>query len=175
MSDIDRMLMASLEEIRRKFEANDDDWRYSLLRTVREFLVARQIERRLFDPVQKMVMEEGHRILAARAREEARNNRNKGPRSALWEIAPMAYAAAAVTYLRTTHKLSLADALLKVARASKIKKGEIAKFRDNLSRGGDRVPQTAQLRYDEALKEFLTYSYSQAEALEFVTGLGHYL
>lgn len=170
MTDVSTFIQR-LGETRRKFDAKDDEWRYSVLLAVRELLQGLGVERRLLDPIQMMVLDEGHRVLNERAKGEGQT----AARSKLSDVAPWAYSAAAVTYLKIHQGLSLDDALIKVAGASGINKEELKKYRKDLQRGPPRVPQTAKSNHDAAMKEFNSQSYNVSQICEFVGGLAKYL
>ncbi len=71
--------------------------------------------------------------------------------------------------------MPLPDALNRVSHASGFTRKQLKDFRDNLSRGGDRVPQFARPSYDEALGEMQRDSPSIEWTLELVSGLAKFV
>ncbi len=73
LAEIDRVFTASLEEVRRQFDANDDSWRHSMLRTMRNLIMSIGVERRLIEPIEHMRQDDsGAYLLNARmTRDEA--------------------------------------------------------------------------------------------------------
>jgi hypothetical protein len=162
-------LRAALERVRRRFDDGADDWQYGALRTVREYLKAIGFERRLIEPIQKMIFESADATYMKRRRAKGKMGTPKPSGSTSARVA----AAAAVTVLKTQHNIGLTDALAKVSMASGFGRKEIGDFRDNLSRGGKRVPSGAQEAYDAAIKGLTNLS--PADVLERCSSLSKYV
>ncbi|MBY5483257.1 MULTISPECIES: hypothetical protein [Rhizobium] len=162
-------LREALETIRKRFDAGADDWQYGVLSTFRHYLQARGFERRLIDPIEAMVLANADATLLARRRADGVTGTPK-PSGAKFALA---YAAAAVTTLKNRHGKNLPDALTAVAKASGFDKGAIRKFRDNLSRGGNRVPAGSKENFDTVMSEMRDLEYSADEILAAVTGIGN--
>lgn len=164
-------LLAALEEVRRRFEAGSDDWQYGLLRTFREYLREIGVDRRLIDPVQVMLMQNADATLLQRSRDEGQIGKKKPSK----DVLPLAYAAAAVSILKDRHDFSLSEALAAVARASGFQKTKIRTFRDNISRGGDRIPKDAPGAYRAAYNEMRDGSYQRDDVLAAVSRLAKFV
>ena len=169
--DVQRTLIQSLERVRKRFDAGADDWQFSLLRTFREYLNAIGVERRLADPVQAFLLQRTNEIMLERRRAAGR----KGTPTPFGTTAALAYTAAAVTTLRIRHGRGLPDALTAVAKASGIERATIKEFRDNLSRGGKRVPAAAREAHDIFMAEMRDHQYSADQIIEAVTGIGKFV
>jgi hypothetical protein len=165
MTEEEARLFLALEAVRARFDVNADDWRYSLLRTFREYLRAIGVERRLIDPVEVMVLETGDRIKLERRRAQGQ----AGTPAPSGRVFALAYAAAAVTALRA-EQVRAREALKLVSGASRIDDKELKRFRDNLSRGGNRAPAAARSVYDAALAEMRERRYGAADILTAVSG-----
>jgi hypothetical protein len=125
-------LIDELAEVRRRFDAADDDWQYSLLMVLRQYCRVIGIERKLIDPLERMRLDVGDAILRKRRRDEGKGNarRMPAPKSAALEVS-----AACVTVLKERGDYSnVDDAVTFVARATGIQRETIKGFRDNLSR-----------------------------------------
>ena len=152
------MLIASLVEVRRRREAGADVWRYSLLRTFREYLVAIGIERDLVEPVQALLFE-----VAETADGDRRGTKRKRP---LMELACLTMAAAAVTVLKERKDFdSIGAAVQAVATASEISVKRLNNFRNDISRGN--VSPDVASYYRERLDQVRTWS-----TPEMLTALG---
>jgi hypothetical protein len=95
LAEAHNKLIASLDEVRKRREAGADDWRYSLLRTFRQYCVAIGIERALIDPVQAMLLEIAETVVSGRRRPGP-----GAPPLPLNEAACLTMAAASVTVLK---------------------------------------------------------------------------
>jgi hypothetical protein len=164
-------LRQALETVRKCFDDGADDWQYRALTTYRHYLQARGFERRLIDPIEAMVLANGDATLLARRRAEG----VIGTPKPSGEKLALAYAAAAVTTLRLKHGMKLPEALTAVAKSSGLDKGTIRNFRNNLSRGGNRVPAGAKENFDRAMSELRDLEYSAVEILTSVAGLGKFV
>jgi hypothetical protein len=162
-------LVASLQEVRRRFDDKADDWDYSLLRTFREYLSAIGVERRLIDPVQALLLSRADEIM----NERRRNAGEIGTPRPSGHTLAMAYAAAAVTTLRNRHSVKLTEAVSRVAAAAGLAREDISRFRDNVSRG--RAPRDAKPAHDAALAEMREKAYSVDEILTAVRGIGKFV
>ena len=128
--DTQLKLIAALTEVRNRLDAGEDSWRFSLLRTFREYARAIGVERRLLDPIQKMMNETAEEI-----EQKRRTEQGKKGRPSLNRAMPMTVVAAAVTILKQRGDYaSIGEAEAAVARASGIDRTEIKHFRDNVSR-----------------------------------------
>lgn len=162
-----QLLIRSLEKLRKQFDEGTDDWRYVLLKVFREYLRALGVERRLVDPLEKMLLEAGDAVMRTRG--------EKGVARQTSSAVAMAYAAAAVTALKLLHDVSVPAALSSVSKLSGIDKRKLQKFRDSLSRGPRHWPAGAHETYEAALAEMRDRAYSPDDILEAATGLGAYL
>lgn len=126
-------LVDALTEVRRKLDAGDDDWRFALLTTFREFCRALGFEGYHTDPILKMMMEVQEEVLKQRRKQAGQKGRPPENRTI-----GMAIAAAAVTVLSDSRRdphMTVSEALIGVAKQSGIAKAKIETFRDNVSRG----------------------------------------
>jgi hypothetical protein len=139
-------LIEALTEARKRYDAGADDWRHSLLQTFREYSQAIGVERRLLDPLQKMLFEVDDEIYKARRRNEGKT----GTIMPVGRGLPLAIAAACVTVLkeRRAHA-SVAEAEKFVAHITGIERKTIKGFRDNLNRG--RLSEEVSGAYRNAL------------------------
>ena len=165
------LLLAALETVRKSFDDDADDWRYSLLRTFREYLRSRGFERRLIDPVEKLLLETGDAITLQRRRARG----EKGTTRPIGSTYALACAAAAVTTLKLRHGWTLSGAIDRVSKASGIEARTLKAFRNSLSRGHRHVPVGAIEAHEAALAEMRDRDYSSDQIAEAVTGLGAYL
>jgi hypothetical protein len=106
LRDAHLMLIKSLTEVRQQREPGADDWRYRLLRTFHEYLIAIGIRRELIDPVQAMIFESGDGTLIERRRKAGKT----GTPMPSVEAACMTMASAAVTVLRERRALTMSMA-----------------------------------------------------------------
>lgn len=128
-----RALNAELKRLRQRFDADEDDWRYDLLRVYRGFSKAIGIEVQLLHPLETMVLEETTRIENSRRRKEGK----RGTPMPFLRKAPLMMAAAAITVLRERGEpRSITGAVVRVAAASGIPRKEIVAFRQELNRDG---------------------------------------
>ena len=95
-----------MTEVRRKLDAGEDDWRFALLTTFREFCRALGFEGYHTDPILKMMMEVQEEVLKHRRKQTGQKGRPPENRT-----------------------------FTDVAKKSGIPKAEIKTFRDNVSRG----------------------------------------
>lgn len=142
------MLIASLAEVRRRREAGADDWRYSLMRTFHEYLLAIGIERELVEPVQALLFEVADTVFSERD-----GKKRKRP---LMELACLTMAAAAVTVLKERKDFdSVGAAVQAVASASGIAAKRLENFRNDISRGN--VSDNVASYYRERLDQVRTW------------------
>lgn len=158
--EADDKLRHSLAEVGRKRKAKDDDWRYSLLRTLREYCKAIGIERPLIDPLQVMVFEVADQIFHERG--------EKGSTKPSGHTSSLAYATAAVESLKHHHRYRASDAIVTVAKASGFDKKTLSEFRNQLSRS--RAPKNAPSAYDAAFADMR--GWPPEAILDAVTGIG---
>jgi hypothetical protein len=123
------LLLVSLEEIRAKYDANTENWRYLLLCAFRDFLKESGVDVQLIDPVQKMIFE---------AADTAHRQRRKGKKGAPMrkeKLSLLSAAAAAATALNDRgHFESIEVAIKAVAKAGGLDWKKLRQFRDNLHR-----------------------------------------
>jgi hypothetical protein len=159
-------LAASLTEVRKRFDNGAVDWEYSLLRTLRFYLLDIGIEPELVHPLMRMELDKVTHI-----RNEARKNEGKGgqPLAPLGKHLAFAMAAAAVTVLKERHECdSVADAASKVARKSGLDKKQIQKFRDNVNSALH--PPDTMKAYKQYLERLRNYpSPDMLKAIECLT------
>ncbi|OWJ74619.1 hypothetical protein CDV49_19075 [Haematobacter genomosp. 1] len=129
------------------------------------------VDRSLIDPLQIMLMDNADTTFLKRKRAQGRIGTTKPSR----KVYPLAYAAAAVSILKDKHGEDLQDALAEVARASGISKSQLKTFRDNLSRGGDRIPKAAAGMYRSVYDEMRDLTYQPSEILIAVKGIGRFV
>ncbi|TBB88095.1 hypothetical protein [Rhizobium ruizarguesonis] len=165
--DAHDQLIASLEVVRKAFDAKADDWQFSLLRTLREYLRAIGVERRLIDPVQAFLLQQTDDISLERRRAAGRT----GTPVPIGASGAMAYAAAAVTSLKVRHGIRLPIALASVTKAAGMDKKALKDFRENISR--KRVAAGALTAHDIAMTEM--QEYSADDILTAVTGIGKFV
>lgn len=165
--DPQTMLTANLREVLRLYDARKDDWRYSLVRTFKEYLRATGTERELIFPVQALLSEIGDAVVDARRKAEGK----RGTLKPINKTVPPAYAAAAVTTLRLHHGQNLQEAVATVSKASGIAKRDLKEFRDGISR--DRAAGAAKGIYDKTLKEM--HDWSEETIIEAVSGIGRFV
>lgn len=145
----EQMLAASLRTVREKFDAGDDDWRYSLMRVFREYCTAIAIDRNLVDPIQMMVFE---------AAEDAFRDRRKAagkPSNATKPVrksAPLVTAAAAVTVLRK-HYRSTDEAGRAVARATGLEWKQIREFRREVTKRNGKASEAGKSGYAQCVEK----------------------
>ncbi|RUX24204.1 hypothetical protein EOA13_31420 [Mesorhizobium sp. M7A.F.Ca.US.011.01.1.1] len=164
-------LHEALETVRKCFDEGTDDWQYRAINTFRHYLQAIGFERRLIDPIEALKLSTGDAVLLARRRTDEK----KGTPKPTAERVVIAYAAAAVTTLKIRHGMKLPQALEAVAKRSGLDKGTVGRFRDNLSRGGDRVPSGAKEIYDTVMAEMRDLEYSAQEILTAVSGFSKFV
>ncbi|PBB79068.1 hypothetical protein CK218_22220 [Mesorhizobium sp. WSM3879] len=170
MDEVTANLVGSLKVVRSLYDRQDERWQKVLVGVLGKYLTAIGIDRSLADPLHALMLEIGHDLESKRRREAGTAGTVK-PTS---HVAPLAFAAAAVTTLKTRHGVSLQDALAKVSKVSGFDRKEINEHRNRLSRGGGQVAQGARQAHDLAVKEFRDLSYSQDDVLLFVTDLAHF-
>ncbi|TLX14454.1 hypothetical protein [Rhizobium sp. MHM7A] len=164
-------LREALETIRKRFDSGADDWQYGALIAFRHYLQATGFERRLIDPIEAMVLANVDATLLARRRADGVTGTPKGS----GEKFALAYAAAAVTTLKIKHGMNLPEALAAVAKVSGIDNGTIRKFRDNLSRGGKRIPGGSKENFEAVMSEMRDLEYSADEILTAVAAIGKFV
>jgi hypothetical protein len=127
-----QQLIASLVEVGKQHAAGADGWQHSLLRTFREYSLAIGIDRKLLNPLQRMLFEVGNEILKARRRKDGK----PGTLMPAGRSITLAVAAAAVTTLRERGDCSsIPEAERIVANATGIERKAVKGFRDTLNRG----------------------------------------
>jgi hypothetical protein len=125
-------LIASLTTVRGRFEADADDWKYSLLCSLRGYCLAIEIDRRLLDPLEKFRFEVVDQIVKERRRAQGKSTKQTPHARAL----AMTFAAACVTALKKRGEYgSIPVALAAVAQAAGISSKELKSFRGDLYRG----------------------------------------
>ena len=164
------ILISSLEALRQQFEKETDDWEYSALTIILKYLDAIGVERRLRDPFQDMWARKIDEIKLARRRADEM----RGTPKPVGAVAALAFSAAAVTSLKIRHGVTVSEALTSVAASAGINRLELKQFRENLSRGGDRVPGEAPAAHDFAMSEFRGSDYGKDEILMFVRNIGKF-
>ena len=164
--EADRLLVASLREVRQAFDNDEDDWRHRLLRTYREYFKAIGLERPLLHPLQRMLNEVDDAILKKRSG----RTRKATP---LGRSLALTVAAACVTvlYERGDYK-PVAKAVQVVAKTSGIDRKIIKEFRDNLNRG--RAPTVATNSYKEMLAAVRDWP-TDGMLRESLVGLGKFV
>lgn len=157
-------LIEALAVVRKRFDEGTDDWRYSLLRTWREYSRAVGIERRLLDPLELMVLEAADATdKVRRKRERKAVNRMSVPKSAV-----MIIAAASVFVLKSRGDYATGEEAEKaVVRATRLKHKVLHNFCHNIESWNysDAVMQ----RYKESIAEIQTWP--EADMLEAIKGL----
>ena len=146
-------LVDALTEVRRKLDAGDDDWRFALLTTFREFCRALGFEGYHTDPILKMMMEVQEEVLKHRRKQTGQKGRPPENRTL-----GMAIAAAAVTALSDSRRdphMTVSDAITDMATMSGIPKAEIKTFRANVSRG--KVGADVVELYRSTLQKFASW------------------
>lgn len=129
-SSIDDMLIKSLVEVRRQFDAREDTWREAALQTFQKYLEAIGIDPALRAPIMKFRNEQANdRFLAARRREEKTGTPMPANKSHL-----LTTGAAAVTVLHERGKHDIGEAVKAVSRAAGINGNKLRNFRDNINR-----------------------------------------
>jgi len=128
--EIFQRLIANLEQSRELMDKRNEGWKLHLLRSLRDFLLTVGVERRLWTPVHRMMLDENDLGLKERARlDGSRPMKIEASRASILSIL-----AASVSALKD-HSGTVDAAARDVATASGIAKTEITKFRDNIHRG----------------------------------------
>jgi hypothetical protein len=124
-------LIASLIEVRTRWDAGADDWQHSLLLTFREYALAIGLEKELLHPIQKMLNDTDTEILKARRRKDGK----AGTPMPAGKAMALSFAAAVVTTLKERGVYdSIGEAVRIVARRTGVAQKDIKNFRDNLNR-----------------------------------------
>jgi hypothetical protein len=161
LAEAHNKLIASLDEVRKRREAGADDWRYSLLRTFRQYCVAIGIERALIDPVQAMLLEIAETVVSGRRRPGP-----GAPPLPLNEAACLTMAAASVTVLKERGDFdSISAAVQAASKASGLDAKRLNTFRNEISRG--KVSDNVSGYYRDHLGQVRTW-----ETKEIIAALG---
>jgi hypothetical protein len=137
-------LTQELSKVREKFDAGADDWRHALLLVYVKYCRAVGIDRRLIEPILKMMLETDDAILRARRRDKGDTKKSMP----LDYASALTLTAAAVTFMKERGS-TVPEAERAVASASGIDRKVIKGFRDNLNRG--KAPRVATQSYEAAL------------------------
>lgn len=127
--EADVELVRSLAALRKAFHEGADDWRYRLLNTFYRYTKEIGIDSELTISIMFMRTEVEDVVRQKLAR-EAKTKNTIIPRN---KLHPMAFAAAAVTFLKGSYE-KVPDAVAAVARAVKLDKAELNNFRNNINR-----------------------------------------
>jgi hypothetical protein len=153
------MLILSLAQVRERFDADADDWRFGLLRTFREYALAIGVDKSLLHPVQQMINETVDATFKARRREAGERGAPM-PKGKAW---PLTFAAAAVTELKRRGEYQTVPmAVGDVSRLAGIEQKSLTHFRKNLS-GNASFDVMAD--YAECLRKFGDWDTSEIKGV----------
>ncbi len=141
-------LIASLAEVRRRFENDAPDWEYALLNTFKKYALAIGVDKELVQSIQALLHVYYDRLKVEQG--EKRKNEKSVNLSLAW-----GYASAAVTALLETGAFpTIPKAERQVSQLSGIDSKKLHTFRLNILRR--KAPKDAVTVYEEALAKFRT-------------------
>jgi hypothetical protein len=144
-------LLASLLEVRKKFDENEDSWRERLVQTFLKYLQAIEIEPDLCGPVFAFRNELANARFLAERKLSGKKGKPLDPNSAH----TLAAAAAAATVLKDHHDYTIPAAIKAAANSIGVKIKRLSTFRSNVSSGN--LSGAIRQNYDQFVVEFKTW------------------